>query len=224
MRLKKLVGVYSIACTANGMQYIGSAVDVRRRWGNHRWALRHDRHGNPALQADWNQYGEGAFEFKMLADVPDEGIRRAIEQSYIDCVLGDARAYNRSPSSLNNRGHKYTDKQRATLSVALKGKPKSAEHRAALGAAAERRWATVADDERRERMAAMGRGNQGKPKSDEHRRNIARGRALLSEEQVRDIKRRLRAGETMRPIAEELGVHVSTISNIRRGRSWSHVE
>lgn len=224
MRPKKLVGVYAIVCTVNGMQYVGSAISISNRWGTHRWALRHGKHKNLALQADWDQYGEDVFEFKVLAEVSDEGIRRAIEQSYIDCVLGDARAYNRSPSSLNNKGLRYTDAQRLNVSVALKGKPKSAEHRAALSAAAERHWATVSVESRRERMSAMGCGNLGKPKSEAHRQNIARGKAFLSEEQVRRVKRRLAAGERLRPLAEEFGVHPSTISNIRRGRSWSHVE
>lgn len=224
MRPTKLVGVYAIVCTINGMQYVGSAADVRRRWSTHRWALRHGKHKNVALQTDWDQHGEEAFEFKMLAEIPDDGIRRAIEQSYLDCVLGDARAYNRSPSSLNNTGLKYTDQQRLAVSLAQRGKPKSAEHRAALSVAATRRWASVPKEDRREVMAAMGRGNLGKPKSAEHRQSIARGKALLAEDQVREIKQRLRAGETMAPIAADFGVHVSTISNIRRGRCWSHVE
>jgi group I intron endonuclease len=224
MRPKKLVGVYAIVCTVNGMQYVGSAQDVRNRWGSHRWRLRKGRHHNEPLQADWDQYGEGAFEFKMLAEVPDEGIRRAIEQSYIDCVLGDARAYNRSPSSLSNAGIRYTEAQRESVSQALKGKPKSEAHRAALSEAATRRWATVSPEERQQRMAAMGRGNLGKAKSAEHRRNIGLGHARLTEDQVREIKRRLRVGETNRAIAQEFGVQACTIYSIKRGRTWSHVE
>jgi group I intron endonuclease len=223
MRLKKIVGVYVIACSANGMQYVGSAANVRNRWSTHRWALRHGKHRIVALQQDWDQFGEAVFEFKVLAEVPDPELRRAIEQSYIDCILGADRAYNRSPSSIDNTGHSYTDDQRLTLSMALKGKLKSESHRAALSDAAARHWATVPEEQRRERMAEMGRGNRGKPKSEEHRQNIARGRAQLSEQQVREIKRRLGDGEATRVLAEDFGVHVSTISNIRRGRSWSHI-
>lgn len=223
MRPKKLVGVYAIVCTVNGMQYVGSAADVRRRWSTHRWALRHGKHRTAALQADWDKRGEKAFEFKMLAEVPDPWLRRAIEQTCLNSAFIQGNAYNRSPSTTSTAGIKYTEDQRLALSQALKGKPKSEAHRKALSAAATRRWAKVSDEDRRERMAAMGRGNLGKPKSEEHRLAIARGKARLTEDQVREIKRRLAAGDLTRALAEEFGVHISSISNIRRGRSWSHI-
>ena len=46
----------------------------------------------------------------------------------------------------------------------------------------------------------------------------------LTEDQVREIKRRLRAGEQHRDIAVGYPIHFSTVSDIARGVSWSQVE
>lgn len=49
------------------------------------------------------------------------------------------------------------------------------------------------------------------------------GRAKLTEEQVREIKRRLRNGETTRALAKEYGVGKSTIGSISSGENWKHI-
>lgn len=47
--------------------------------------------------------------------------------------------------------------------------------------------------------------------------------AVLSEDDVRRIRKRLTAGERNRPLAEDYGVSVSTIHLIRHNRIWRHV-
>jgi len=48
-------------------------------------------------------------------------------------------------------------------------------------------------------------------------------RAKLTADQVREIDRRLLAGEAHKTMAREYGVAESTISAIRRGTSWAHI-
>lgn len=56
---------------------------------------------------------------------------------------------------------------------------------------------------------------------------VARGEvqwnARLTEETVREVKRRLAAGAQVKPLARELGVSHTTIFDIRAGRTWKHV-
>lgn len=47
--------------------------------------------------------------------------------------------------------------------------------------------------------------------------------AKLSDQQVRDIHRRLTSGETVTSIARSFAVSVGTISHIKNGRSWAHI-
>lgn len=48
--------------------------------------------------------------------------------------------------------------------------------------------------------------------------------AVLNEEQIQVIRKRLDAGELQREIAIDYGVSQSAISNIKTGTRWSHVE
>jgi group I intron endonuclease len=59
-------GVYQIVNTVNGKRYIGSAVDLVKRWKEHLSLLRHRKHPNTHLQAAVGKYGEVVFEFKIL--------------------------------------------------------------------------------------------------------------------------------------------------------------
>ncbi len=76
-------GVYQIRCIPTNKIYIGSAVDLRARWGAHRRHLRHGEHSNRFLQEAWDQYGEGNFEFYVLELVEGSELLQA-EQSWID--------------------------------------------------------------------------------------------------------------------------------------------
>lgn len=61
-----MAAVYAIICSVNGKCYVGSTTDVETGRELRLSALRHGKHGNKHLQRDWNEYGEGAFTFKVL--------------------------------------------------------------------------------------------------------------------------------------------------------------
>ncbi|HWQ32448.1 MAG TPA: GIY-YIG nuclease family protein [Blastocatellia bacterium] len=78
-----LSGVYQIRCLPNGKIYVGSAVDLRARWHQHRLSLRRGNHRNRHLQKAWNKYGEANFEFSILELTGRSNLLSA-EQSWID--------------------------------------------------------------------------------------------------------------------------------------------
>lgn len=59
-------GIYRITCTPTGKFYIGSAINLRERWREHRKNLRGNRHVNKHLQNAWNKHCEDAFTFEVL--------------------------------------------------------------------------------------------------------------------------------------------------------------
>jgi predicted GIY-YIG superfamily endonuclease len=76
-------GVYQIRCAPTGKIYVGSAVNMRARWAQHRSQLRKGAHGNAHLQHAWAKYGEASFEFSVLEHAArDELLAR--EQYWID--------------------------------------------------------------------------------------------------------------------------------------------
>jgi group I intron endonuclease len=54
-------GIYKISHAASGRAYVGSAVNIKKRWATHRHALRTGRHHSQKLQRAWSKYGEAEF-------------------------------------------------------------------------------------------------------------------------------------------------------------------
>jgi group I intron endonuclease len=113
-------GIYQIVCTANEKAYVGSAVDIRRRWNYHRERLRKGNHDNERLQHAWDKYGEAAFAFSVLetCEVP-ELIGR--EQALLD---GGKFAFNMASAATSPMlGRKHSAEACAKMSAAQKGHP-----------------------------------------------------------------------------------------------------
>lgn len=68
----RVIGVYSITCSATGKSYIGSSCDVRGRLGWHKAALRKMTHSRREMQADFVEHGEASFSFEIIARCADE--------------------------------------------------------------------------------------------------------------------------------------------------------
>jgi group I intron endonuclease len=61
-------GIYSITHISSGKRYIGSSVNIKRRWNAHRSALSRKLCDNPHLQNAWTKYGKESFLFEVLED------------------------------------------------------------------------------------------------------------------------------------------------------------
>ena len=70
---KILSGVYRITCLANNKNYIGSSDNIMRRLKTHERELEQGSHNNRRLQHDYDKYGSGFFEFRVVfIDIPKE--------------------------------------------------------------------------------------------------------------------------------------------------------
>lgn len=65
---KKVSGIYVIKCIANGKIYLGSSVDIARRWSSHLSQLKNDKHPNKQMQEDFNKYGWDRFSFRIKTE------------------------------------------------------------------------------------------------------------------------------------------------------------
>ena len=100
-------GIYKIACLPTGKIYIGSAVNLRQRWSDHRKALRGNYHRNVHLQRAWNKYGESAFVFEVaeLVMFVEHLIER--EQYWMDTTHACEDGFNIAPIAGSQLGMKY---------------------------------------------------------------------------------------------------------------------
>lgn len=79
---EKISGVYAIQ-SADGRLYIGSSVDVKKRWIEHRSRLRNGKHDNPILSAIVAEHGLDSLRFRLFLRCVPENLREQ-EQAAID--------------------------------------------------------------------------------------------------------------------------------------------
>lgn len=267
-------GIYLITCAENGRRYVGSAVNISKRWRDHKRQLRSGTHHSRFMQRSWVKYGEQAFEFSTVVVCSKENLIE-YEQRFIDGLRPE---FNSAPNAGSQLGYRHTNETRTKMSASrakdfspftgryhteesrLKisenragkgGGPMSAERRAKIGAAHKGR---VISEEHRAKIAAKLMGHKqsaeqiekrmqkirgrkmpdgfaeaqsarrmGMKFSSDHCMNMARSRAKLSEDQVREIRRRVALGEKQRQIGELMGVSRATIADISSCRKYKWV-
>lgn len=112
-------GIYQICNITNGHIYIGSAVDIQRRWKNHISDLRNNKHHSGHLQNAFNKYGKPAFVFEIIELCDSEKLLER-EQHYLDLLHPE---YNISPTAGRPLGIKRSKETLLKMSIANTGKP-----------------------------------------------------------------------------------------------------
>lgn len=120
-------GIYVIRNRQTGRCYVGSAVDVGRRWRLHISAFGRKK-GNKELQADWDLLGPTAFDFQVVEQVwglvDDDGLL-ALEQLWWERENGKQECYNKRPTSRGRQPgpgqYRQTPEHRKALSNAVSG-------------------------------------------------------------------------------------------------------
>lgn len=112
-------GVYKITCSVTGKVYVGSAVNLYRRWhAHHLPELRGNYHVNKYLQAAWNKYGEAAFGFTVLEEVPVADLINC-EQRWINKLQSANRrhGFNLCAVAASSLGTKHTAATKAKMAA-----------------------------------------------------------------------------------------------------------
>ncbi len=129
-------GIYAITHIGTGQHYVGSSKNARLRWHQHRSALRGGRHSNLRLQRMWNIYGEEAFDFDVLEEVPFAELLSR-EQVYLDAffdqvlnMLSRVDLPPSGPKSVEHKekirqalmGHSFSESARQKMSQTRRGR------------------------------------------------------------------------------------------------------
>jgi len=179
-------GIYSITNTVNGHRYVGSAVDVSARWGQHRRLLYLGSHHSQHLQRAWDKHGAGAFVFEVLDEWggPESLISQEqwwinmLQPEYNTChvansCLGIRRSVETrakmSAGSMGNQrwlGRKHTPETRAKMSAVQIGKHRphacpTIETRASISAGLMGH--VISPETRAKISAALAGKTQGRP-------------------------------------------------------------
>src|SRR3990167_2156415 len=115
-------GIYRIVNTVNNKQYIGSAINLRKRENEHFAHLRRGVHHSPYLRRSYTKYGGDAFVFETLITChPTMCIW--YEQQFLDAwkpeynlsIKADSRLGAPQPESMANAQSERMKKQWAEM-------------------------------------------------------------------------------------------------------------
>jgi group I intron endonuclease len=123
-------GIYKIE-SPSGNFYIGSAVNIRRRWHEHKTQLNRGTHHSKQLQHAHAKYGLDALVFGVIEFCQIDDLIIA-EQKWLDTLNPK---YNSAKTAGSKKGVKWTDEQRVKIVAKLAGVKKSPEHVANAAAA-----------------------------------------------------------------------------------------
>lgn len=225
-------GVYAITNAVNGKRYIGSAVNFHARWGKHLSQFRRGVHHNVRLQRAWSKYGKEAFRLDVLIVCARE---HAVmyEQIAMDALKPE---YNLSPTAGSLLGIKHGDEFRRKVGDLKRGRKVSDETRARLSAAFMGKKGFKHSEQSKKNMAAAQKARDkaylaklhaakvGVERPPDVRAKIGKALGRLSEDDVRQIRARVAAGEMQKTIAAEFGMRGPAISDIVRGATYRWVE
>ena len=141
MKRYNISGIYQIGsyCKPNRL-YIGSSVDLQRRWNVHICELRNNTHGNIKLQRHYNKYGVGDLQFSIILECKIEDLIR-YEQYCLDTycpyfnickIAGITLGYKHSEETKIRMRKPKSKEHKEKLSVINRGKPRPNYRKAIL--------------------------------------------------------------------------------------------
>lgn len=140
-------GIYKILNIIDNKIYIGSAINFRTRFNDHKKLLRKNKHHSKYLQNAWNLYKEENFQFQIIEECSKELLIER-EQYYLDIFrpFADEKiGYNICHNAGNSLGRVcsketkekirkarrkqiVSEETKITMSLAQKGKHKGPEN------------------------------------------------------------------------------------------------
>lgn len=92
----QISGIYKTTNKINGKYYVGSSINIDKRWRSHKNRLNSNIHANKHLQNSWLKYGEINFIFSILETISLDKLAET-EQKYLDIAVNEQdKTYNLS--------------------------------------------------------------------------------------------------------------------------------
>lgn len=118
-----LSGIYFIRNIINNKIYVGSAVNLKRRFHEHWSRLKYNKHSSSYLQRAWNKYGKEAFRFEIIEICLKSQLIEK-ETNYIKLYnsTDENFGYNSCPTGVSALGRKHSEETKRKIGLAHKGK------------------------------------------------------------------------------------------------------
>lgn len=160
------IGVYKIENIHNGKFYVGSSIEIEKRFSRHKRELNKNIHHCFPLQQDWLIFGEEAFLFTAFQEFDFEEPARELEQLILDIYYN--QTYNMSKHAIFGdviSDHPMRENIISKMSNSLKArydKMSTTERKTIYGRSAEKNgmYGRIHSRETKEKISQMNKGNQ----------------------------------------------------------------
>jgi len=212
-------GLYRIVDLKSGRFYIGSSVNIARRWHQHRGRLKLGTHPNPILQSVWSSDPcRLVIETTHQCSADRETLLRA-EQAALDAadVGRNRRCMNVLATAGSHLGRKRSAATCAALSAASKGRIPSQETREKMRAAKLGRELSA---EHKRKLSDAARGKKLPPRPRRPRPELRR----FSDDQVRSIRAEKSSGSSYTQLESKYGCSRGALQRLLTKETYSEVQ
>lgn len=210
-------GVYEIVNIVNGKRYVGSSVNIKKRWQTHKSALHKNCHGNEHLQNAYNKYGKKSFKYKVLVYTePEEALR--LENLLLK---SDKYEYNIAEDAIAPMlGKIFSEEHKRKMSIAHKGESNFNYGKTGKDS---NRWGKHHTKEARRKIgeAQKGKNNHmyGKHHTADAKRKISENHVGFSGKcHTEETKRKISEAQKGKTLSEE---HKQKMSKSHIGKTFS---
>jgi group I intron endonuclease len=236
MKRIKNPAIYKIENNKDNKIYIGSAIDYKDRWANHKSRLIKGNHHNNHLQNAFNKYGINAFKFSLLEkiDVKNKninGIKSLLierEQHYLDNILFANQdnnlfyiiGYNKRRIAENNLGIKVSNEGRLNISRGHIGIKPSIETKIKMSKSIRIAKSKSTYTHSKETRDKISKSNKGRKLTNNHRMLISKNSAKNKKcNQYTKDGTFIKEWKSLTLAANKLGIiqqHISAVCRNRR--------
>ena len=237
-------GIYLIKNIINNKVYIGSSVNIDRRWVQHKQDLTSGKHHSIHLQQAWDKYGEQNFKFEIIEEVQKQEHLISYEQVYLEYYKsyeGD-KGYNickvagsplglrhseETKRKMSEAKRKQSEETKKKISEAHNGKKLSEETKRKIGEASKnmseetkRKISEICSGKKRseETKRKISEAHTGRKLTEEHRNKLSEAKKNISEQTRRKIGEASKGRWLGRKHSEETKQKIRDTKNRRRGK------
>lgn len=227
--------IYGLYCTCHperGIRYVGQTTrTVERRVFEHTWdaVSRKGRSAPNTPLSHWiRKHGVENIAFRVLQEAESEDID-ALEVFWIE-ELGTHKSdggLNLALGGNTRRGWRHSEEARQKITKALTGRPVSEETRKKISLAQKGKPSSMSPEgleSFRRHVAERIISDETRQKISEASRGGGNGCAKITDQDVLEIRRLVaHGGLTQTQIGEMFGIDQTTVSDIKRRKSWKHI-
>lgn len=208
-----ITGVYKIQNKINNKIYIGSAVDIKKRWRDHKWYLKNNIHHNSHLQSSWNKYGANSFYFSIELECSIENLLIKEKEFMLKYNTFD----NNYGYNVNDPEHIFLNRKHSIKTKQLLSSQKIGDKNPMYGKCGIKHH-NFNKNMSFETKNKISKNRKGITNGEKHHMSKLKSIDIIKIREMYNVDKL-----SQRNISKIFGVSYSTINLIILGKTWTHI-